>query len=110
MNHEHGWRRLWLGVALVLVLALLGANLILTLKLSERLDATLTRLESKRSLACAAVPIRFVVDSPECANLLLQAMNVTNVRIVPREAWPLAHEREAMDWVRSGAVQTDTLG
>ena len=31
-----------------------------------------------------AVPVRFVLDEPECADKLLRAMNVTRVRILPK--------------------------
>jgi hypothetical protein len=37
---------------------------------------------SKGSLPCGAVPTRFVIEEPECADRLLRSMNVTNVHIL----------------------------
>ena len=34
-------------------------------------------------LPCGAVPTRFVMDEPECADKLLRSMNVTDVHILP---------------------------
>ena len=39
------------------------------------------------ALPCAAIPTRFVVEHRECAQMLLESMNVTNARIQrPRHA------------------------
>ena len=35
------------------------------------------------SLPCAAIPLTFIEQEPRCANELLVAMNVTNLRIAP---------------------------
>jgi hypothetical protein len=32
--------------------------------------------------SCTALPVRFVMQDPECAQKLLDAMNVSNVRII----------------------------
>ena len=89
MNQMHSKERhVGLTILVVLMLGLVVVNLILTVKLSSQLNSTLTRRETKRSLPCAAVPIRFVADAPECANQLLQSMNVTNVKVLPKETEP----------------------
>jgi hypothetical protein len=36
---------------------------------------------SRAPLPCGAIPIRFVLEEPECVNRLLRSMNVTNVHI-----------------------------
>ena len=63
-------------VLLWIVLAAVAANTVMTLKprSSQSCDA---------SLPCAAIPTRFVVEHPDCADKLLRSMNVTNVRIQP---------------------------
>ena len=61
-------------VLLWIVLAAVAANIVMTLKFrSEK--------ETKPSLPCAAVPTRFVVEHPDCADKLLRSMNVTKVQI-----------------------------
>ena len=56
---------------------------IINLFVAAKLSADVGRLQSQkqRSLPCAAIPTRFVVDEPECANKLLISMNVTNVHV-----------------------------
>ena len=64
-------------VLLLLLLAGVTADIIITLKtVPSRLD--------RQSLPCAAIPTRYVLEYPECADRLLRAMNVTNVRILAR--------------------------
>ena len=63
---------------LLLLLVLVGAtaNVMVMLKLRspQSCDA---------APPCAAIPTRFVVEHPDCADKLLRSMNVTNVRIQP---------------------------
>ena len=42
-----------------------------------------TETQYPPSLPCAAVPIGFVAEYPECADLLVKAMNISNFRIRP---------------------------
>jgi hypothetical protein len=58
-----------------------AADLILTLHLSAQIGTVQDTAKVQRSLPCEAIPVRFVLEEPECADKLLQAMNVTNVRI-----------------------------
>jgi len=69
---------------LVCIVLLLVINILVT----ARLALGLGRLKSyqRESLPCQAVPIRFVMDEPECTNKLLRVMNVSNVHILPAEA------------------------
>jgi len=48
-------------------------------------------LRACEPLPCGAIPTRFVIDEPECADKLLRSMNVTNVRVLPAEAHGSAH-------------------
>lgn len=75
------WR--WvLATLLTLILIALALDLVLLL----RIRAEMTSLSDGRTrggdLPCAALPTRFVLDEPECAQKLLEAMNVSNVRVV----------------------------
>lgn len=40
-----------------------------------------SRAALANSLPCAAIPVRFVHEEPVCADKLLRAMNISNVRI-----------------------------
>ena len=70
----------WSIAVLMLILSVLTlisvvANMVTTLKLASALSG------APRSLPCAAVPTRLILEDPSCAQKLLDAMNVTNVRI-----------------------------
>jgi len=65
-------------------IALLLANLVMTVKLSNEIKELAPDIRQRRSLPCESMPVRFAMDNPDCANRLLEAMNVTNVRILPR--------------------------
>ena len=71
-------------VLLWIVLVGVAANLGITLKCRSRQEAG-------PSLPCAAIPTRFVMEHPDCADKLLRSMNVTNVRVRS------AGQREASD-------------
>jgi len=65
---------------------LLVVNIILTsLVLSRPVEQIKCPVKSK-SLPCEAMPIKFALDNPDCANKLLEAMNVTNVKILPKNS------------------------
>ena len=59
---------------LLLILCAVVADIAITRKVATA-DAT------EPTLPCAAIPTRFVVEQRECAQMLLESMNVTNVRI-----------------------------
>lgn len=49
-------------------------------------DITIRVLPSakqKQQSRCLAVPTRFIMEHPDCADRLVQAANLTNIRIVP---------------------------
>lgn len=89
MNLKHEARTEWLRWSLVIVLSLLTgvtvASTYLTLELKGSLDAMAEAPPPRPALPCGAIPTRLVLDHPECAQWLLESMNVTNVRIHPRD-------------------------
>jgi len=77
------WR--WvLATLLTLILIALALNWAMLLRIEAQM-ASLAGARSRSSdLPCAALPTRFVLDEPECAQRLLEAMNVDNVRVIGR--------------------------
>ena len=67
---------------LACVIALLLTNLVITARLAHEIEGLKPEMQRCRSLPCEAIPIRFARDSHDCANRLLRAMNVTNVRFL----------------------------
>ena len=52
------------------------------------IDITIHFLVLTRSIPpsrCLTIPKKFVVEYPECADKLIQAANLTNIRIIPYE-------------------------
>ena len=84
-NHETA-KWIMLGIVQVLILVGVVIDIGLTLRLSARLDTRQTQLEACPSLPCAAIPTQLVLEDPACAEKLVRAMNVTNVRVVGRES------------------------
>ena len=68
----------------VCIFVILMINIILIAKIALDLKRLKSCQNQRESLPCQAVPIRFVMDEPECADKLLKSMNVTNVRVLPR--------------------------
>jgi hypothetical protein len=66
-------------ILMVCIVVLLVVNILLTAQGLKRLKSWQNKEES---LPCKAVPIRFVMDEPECADKLLRSMNVSNVRVL----------------------------
>jgi hypothetical protein len=70
----------------VLVLCTIGfviVNLILTIRLAADINKLAGPVSKRSPLPCGAIPTRFVMEEPECADKLLRSMNVTNVRVLP---------------------------
>lgn len=70
-----------------MLLILIGVviNMALTIRLSVEVKVKIAEVQQDKSLPCAAIPTRYILQEPECADKLLRAMNVTNVRVVVRE-------------------------
>lgn len=73
------------GVLLLTAGLLLVVNVILTSVLISK-PAVECQCSAKKSLPCESVPIRWAVDNYECANSLLLAMNMTNVKFQPKNS------------------------
>jgi hypothetical protein len=82
---------------LILLLGVSIAHVVITVRHWSALSASCPPVIVPRSLPCQAIPLRYVEDEPVCADKLLRAMNVTNVRI---QTWN-ATLRE-MDTSRAG--------
>lgn len=73
---------LWALLALVTIGVLIDAAGIVTEQRAVQLSsANNCAVIRPRSLPCEAIPVRFVQESPACAQRLLDAMNVTNVHV-----------------------------
>ena len=74
----------WLKVLLVLLLIAIMADVTIRLLLAEE----------KTPSRCLAIPTRFILEYPECAQRLVEAANVTNVRIVATDTFESRRLRE----------------
>ena len=73
----------WQMVLVVCIFAIVAANLFMAMKLSSDIRRLQLVPQKRQTLPCGAIPTRFVIEEPVCANKLLRSMNVTNVRILP---------------------------
>jgi len=71
----------WIGLVILLVSIV---DVLCILRLSAEAKSTITEIQTRKVLPCAAIPTRHILQEPERANKLLQAMNMTNVRVLPR--------------------------
>ena len=71
----------WNRILLVAILILLIFEITMHLAFWKKPNESLPNSSSKHMLYLPAVPIRFVHENPDCTNKLLDAMNLTNVRI-----------------------------
>ncbi len=75
----------WLSnVFLILIVLGLLLNTLLLIRVSMQMAELRDSNDKRSDLPCAALPTRFVLEEPECADKLLRAMNVTNVRVLPK--------------------------
>ena len=66
-------------ILLIVVAVFLTVNLVMmSMLLSRPISQCPVKL---KSLPCEAMPIKFALDYPDCANKLLMAMNITNVKV-----------------------------
>ena len=56
-------------------------NLFLAAVLLQHLSASVPERQASPTLRCTAIPVKLILEDPECADKLLRAMNVTNVRV-----------------------------
>lgn len=56
-------------------------NLLLSAVLLQHLSARQPEGQVNPVPRCMAIPVKLILEDPECADKLLRAMNVTNVRV-----------------------------
>ena len=64
------------------LLVVVVVDLVVTMRLAVDIRASAARVCKQPALPCGAIPTRFVLEEPECADKLLKSMNVTNVRVL----------------------------
>ena len=74
-----------LMIMMACVLALLTVDLCITTMLFLNAKESPLVLHVRDPLPCGTVSTRFVTEEPECANLLVKSMNISNVNILPAE-------------------------
>ena len=72
----------WQMILMVCIAGLSVTNMMVVTKVALDLERLQSFQHRRESLPCQAIPIRFVMKEPECANKLLMSMNVTNTRIL----------------------------
>ena len=113
-NKDH-WKWTAAFVALAVILCGVAANIALTLEVQSECmtlqDETPKDDHAKPSaLPCAAIPTRFVSEQPDCVNRLLEAMNVTNLRIVSNLSQrPQLDERMEARLMRMAALRDEKM-
>ena len=70
-------------ILIICIIILLVINILLT---AQSLKTLKSCQNTQKSLPCQSLPIRFVMEEPECAEKLLRSMNVSNVRVMSYEA------------------------
>ena len=67
-------------IVILLVLILIGivVDIVITIR-------AMSATPARSSLPCQAIPTRYVLEYPECADKLLRVMNITNVHIASAE-------------------------
>ena len=73
-------------IVVLLIVILLIANLVVSVWIVSKIGKPCQYPAKTKSLPCESMPIKFALDHPDCANKLLEAMNVTNVKILPRNS------------------------
>ena len=75
----------WQVALMLCIFILVAINMLITVKLFLNSQESRVFSKTREPLPCKAVPTRFVIEEPDCANKLLKSMNVTNVRILSTE-------------------------
>ena len=79
--------RNWQMILLICILVVVAGDLVITVTIAEDMGKVQSAQPQRaRGLPCEAIPIRFALDEPDCANKLLRAMNETNVNFLPRRS------------------------
>lgn len=70
-------------LAYIIIVLFLVANLYMGFQIQNKLQQLKTGIKPKKSLPCESIPLEWAVTNYSCANSLLLAMNVTNVKFNP---------------------------
>jgi hypothetical protein len=84
-------KKRWLKVLLVLLLIAVMADVTVRLLLMA---------EEKVPSRCLAIPTRFILKHPECAQRLVEASNVTNVRILSKGSLSDLIDNRSRGWLK----------
>ena len=83
MNQLTDQRR---NILLIIMVILLVANLLIAMALLYRMNKHIPAPSDSSPDACLVLPRQFIYQHPDCANTLLEFMNITNVKIYPRDS------------------------
>ena len=86
----------WQMVLTVCIFVVVTINLFMSIQLSKDVRKLQQLPQKRQSLPCGAIPTRFVLEEPVCANKLLRSMNVTNVHILPHNESYLVQNEQAI--------------
>ena len=67
----------------IFVFLLLVVNIYMSFQIYNKMGEIKKAAAPKKSLPCESVPLNWAVTNYSCANSLLRAMNVTNVKFEP---------------------------
>ena len=79
---------------MIALVVLVAANILVLIKIMGTLTASSDPHQRGQSLPCPAIPTRLILEDPACAQILIEAMNVTNVRIRQEDIAPLHADNE----------------
>ena len=95
----------WQMVLAVCIFVIVTANLFVAIRISKDTRKLQLLPQRRQSLPCGAIPTRYVIEEPVCANKLLTAMNITNVHIVPHNESRLVQNEHTIPWLNSSATR-----
>ena len=72
----------WQIILTVCIFVIVVVNFFVVIQLSRDVRMLQLLPQRRESLPCGAIPTRYIIEEPTCANKLLRAMNVTNVHIL----------------------------
>ena len=70
-------------LAYIFVIVILAVNVYMSFQIYNKMSEIKSIATPKKSLPCESVPLDWAVTNYSCANSLLLAMNVTNVKFQP---------------------------
>jgi len=74
----------WQIVLTICIIVLLANSVLMAISLVD-IKKLLRSSVQDDPLPCKAIPVQFVIEEPDCANKLLESMNIHNFYIMPAE-------------------------